>query len=416
MVEKPYQWSEGAELAEHSKKKFEVLREYFYEYLLTRCKHPMQRKFRIAIIDFFAGGGVYKCGTEGSPLIFIDTLQKALEEINIKRKSAGAVCVNFECLLIFNDINIDAVSALREVAQPRLAKIKADHPELRLEVLFFNEDFASVKSQAFDLVLQKNFQNILVNLDQCGHSKIDVKTLSDMMNVANSVEVFLTFSIDALNTYLPKSDLAKLKESLRATELEDVEIDEIGEAITTEERLGVAERVVFRSWCRCAKFVSPFSIHNPKKWKYWLLHFAKNHPARRVYNDVSHRLSNNQAHYGRSGLNMLSYDPSFDGSFLYLFDEAQRIDAKNQLMVDIPKRLSELGRQQKVGDFLESIYNETPAHHEDILTTFIDSPELTVLTDKSKPRRAASQITLNDHIELNDQRVFHEVIFHKSVR
>jgi len=57
MVEKPYKWSEGAKLEEHSRRKHKILREYFYEYLKVRCQNPKQQRFRLAIMDGFAGGG-----------------------------------------------------------------------------------------------------------------------------------------------------------------------------------------------------------------------------------------------------------------------------------------------------------------------------------------------------------------------
>jgi three-Cys-motif partner protein len=41
-------------------------------YLAVRCQFPAQTKFRLAIVEGFAGGGRYKCGTAGSPLIFIE--------------------------------------------------------------------------------------------------------------------------------------------------------------------------------------------------------------------------------------------------------------------------------------------------------------------------------------------------------
>jgi hypothetical protein len=48
----------------------------------------MQSKFRIAIVDGFAGGGRYKDGSPAS-IIFIEELRRAAEELNTKRKSEG---------------------------------------------------------------------------------------------------------------------------------------------------------------------------------------------------------------------------------------------------------------------------------------------------------------------------------------
>jgi len=69
MAEKPYRWKEGATLEPHSRRKHKILAEYFAAYLATRCQHRKQLRFRLAIIDGFAGAGRYRCGTAGSPLI-----------------------------------------------------------------------------------------------------------------------------------------------------------------------------------------------------------------------------------------------------------------------------------------------------------------------------------------------------------
>lgn len=103
MVEKPYQWPDGAKLEEHSKRKHKILREYFSRYLTVRCQLPQQEKFRLAIIEGFAGAGKYNCGTSGSPLIFIEELKAAVARFNIYRASNGMKALEIECLLILND-------------------------------------------------------------------------------------------------------------------------------------------------------------------------------------------------------------------------------------------------------------------------------------------------------------------------
>ena len=71
---------------------------------------------------------------------------------------------------------------------------------------------------------------------------------------------------------------------------------------------------VFRG---CARYVSPFSINNPDGWRYWLIHFANNYRARQEYNNILHKNSSMQAHFGRSGLNMLVFDPKEGEGALY---------------------------------------------------------------------------------------------------
>ena len=89
MATKQYDWAAGATLEEHSRRKHEILRGYFFDYLTVRCQLPQQSRFRLAIIDGFAGGGRYRCGTAGSPLIFLEELKKATEFVNGRRAAQG---------------------------------------------------------------------------------------------------------------------------------------------------------------------------------------------------------------------------------------------------------------------------------------------------------------------------------------
>lgn len=118
MVEKRYEWADGAKLEEHSRRKHKILREYVFDYLTVRCKLPQQERFRLAIVDGFAGGGRYQCGTPGSPLIFIEELKRATEAVNTHRAVQGLGAIEVECLLVFNDASRDAIELLKTHVAP----------------------------------------------------------------------------------------------------------------------------------------------------------------------------------------------------------------------------------------------------------------------------------------------------------
>ena len=94
----------------------------------------MQSKFRVAIVDGFAGGGRYKDGSPGSPIIFIEELRRAAEELNIRRKSEGMAPLDIECLLVLNDYEPEAVDVLRGHVEPLLAEIIQNVPKLHIRV------------------------------------------------------------------------------------------------------------------------------------------------------------------------------------------------------------------------------------------------------------------------------------------
>jgi hypothetical protein len=230
-----------------------------------------------------------------------------------------------------------------------------------------------------------------------------------------SAEVFLTFMIKALLTYLSPH------QQNNRTLVDDPElIDEIygflqqnETVINKDSWLGKVEKVIFDRLKNCAPFVSPFSIHNPDGWQYWLIHFANSYRARQVYNDVLHLHSSIQAHFGRSGLRMLAYDPTHEGS-LYLFDKNSREKAKEELHDDIPKLISNHGDAMRLSNFYASSYNETPAHSDDIHEMIIRNPDVEVVTPSGGRRRVPNTIRPDDTLKINIQKSFFPMFLTKE--
>lgn len=407
MAEKPYEWADGATLEDHSRRKHKILREYFAEYLTVRCKLPQQERFRLAIVDGFAGGGRYQCGTAGSPLIFVEELKRAIETVNVQRAAQGMGLIEIECLLILNDHNRDAIEALKANIAPLQAEIVENVPKLHLRIVYLTEAFEVVYPQMKALLDQGRYRNVLFNLDQCGHSHVQRQTLLDIMRSYHSVEIFYTFAIEALVSFLQKSDPVQLAAQLRPFDIDATHLGTLNGAMSKSNWLGAAERLVFETFRTCAPFVSPFSINNPDGWRYWLIHFGNFYRARQVYNNILHENSSAQAHFGRSGLNMLSYDPSHEDGSLYLFDLSGREAAKTQLLTDIPKLISGSGDVIGVGDFYESIYNSTPAHTDDVHSAIIENPDVEVITPAGGERRKANTIAVGDMLKLKPQTSFY---------
>ena len=404
MVQKVYDWISGQPLEEHSKRKHKILREYVFDYLTIRCKLPQQEKFRLAIVDGFAGGGRYRCGKPGSPLIFIEELMRATEAINSLRAGQGLRQVEIECLLILNDTSRDAISLLKTHTAPLLTETSASCPQLHIRTEYLNDVFEAVYPTIKRILAKGRYRNVLFNLDQAGDSHVERRTILDIMRSYRSAEIFYTFMISSLLAFLQKNEPQRLMKRLEHVGLTDSDIHMLNGQMTRSIWLGTAERIVFDTFRSCAPYVSPFSINNPDGWRYWLIHFANAYRARQVYNNVLHDNASLQAHFGRSGLNMLHYDPSHEEGSLYLFDDDGRSSAKEQLMGDIPRLVSESGDTMSVVDFYESIYNATPAHADDVHAAIIESPDLEVLTPSGGERRKAHTIRVDDIIKLRRQR------------
>jgi three-Cys-motif partner protein len=413
MVEKAYDWLQGVLLEEHTTRKHKILREYFARYLAVRCAFPAQSKFRLAIVEGFAGGGRYKCSTPGSPLIFIEELRVAVEAFNLKRSAEGMAALDIECFLFLNDFDPATAQLLKSHIDPLLAAIKSEVPRLHIQVAYFSKTFEQVYPEIKGLLTQGRYQNVLFNLDQCGNSHVDRATIADIASSFNSAEVFYTFAISSLLAFLRKSDPVLLVSQLGFLGVTPANLGPLEGRMSNNEWLGAAERLVYEAFKSCATYVSPFSINNPDGWRYWLLHFANNVRARQEYNNILHRNSSLQAHFGRSGLHMLSYDPSHEGA-LYLFDDPGRQSAKQQLLEDIPRLVTEFGDVVGVGQFYSSIYNMTPAHMDDVHSAMIENPDLEVITENGGERRKSGTIEGTDTLRMKRQRTFFPIFLGDS--
>lgn len=403
MAEKRYTWADGAVLEEHSKRKHKILREYLFQYLTVRCQMPQQTRFRLAIVDGFAGGGRYDCGTSGSPLIFLEELRRATEAINTDRAAQGLGTLEIECLLVFNDAHPAVVELLKTHVAPLQAEITATVSKLHLRIEYLNDPFEVAYPRIKAMLDQGRYRSVLFNLDQCGHSLVTRQTLMEIMRSNPSVEIFYTFAIESLVSFLQKSQPDLLARQLAYLDLPTGDLDALQGAMNRASWLGAAERLVFEAFRACSPYVSPFSINNPNGWRYWLIHFANVPRARQVYNNILHENASAQAHFGRSGLNMLAYDPRHEDGSLYLFDVSGRAAAHSQLLEDIPRVVSESGDVIEVRDFYESIYNATAAHADDIHKAIIDNPDIEVITLAGGERRSANTIATTDVLKLKRQ-------------
>lgn len=417
MVEKRYSWENGVRLEDHTRRKHKILREYLARYLAVRCALPHRTKFRLAIVEGFAGGGRYDCGTPGSPLIFLEELRAATERFNLKRQADGLAPIDIECFMVLNDAEPGTIGILKDYVEPMIAAVRSDVPKLHLQVAYFAKPFEALYPEVKAMLAQGGYQNVLFNLDQYGHSDVEVATISDIGTSFNSAEVFYTFAISSLLAFLPKNNPTLLARHLSVLGVTPTDLSALEGQMSKNEWLGAAERLVFDTFRGCAQFVSPFSINNPDGWRYWLIHFANhNYRARQEYNNVLHQNSSVQAHFGRSGLNMLAFNPAHDEGALYLFDVSDRERSKMQLLDDIPRLVAKFGDAVNVGQFYSSIYNMTPAHMDEIHAAMIENPDLEVVTEGGGERRSTNTIRPDDTLRIKRQRTMFPLFLNSELK
>lgn len=405
MTKKSYDWEKGAELGEHSKRKLKILREYFFRYLTVKCGNPLQSSFRLAVVDGFSGAGRYKTGVSGSPLIFIEELQKAYQNINVRRAVQRLKPITFDCILFFNDVDASAIELLKINLAPVIIDIKEKNSGLNIKIRYSNCIFEQRYRYIKEEIKKLKVQNVIFNLDQYGYTHVTKEIIIDIMNCFKSVEILFTFMIGGFLQYASPSDIPKIQKNLDRIGISYEDLNAIRDIIDKKEWLGAAEKLIFDVFKECSTFFTPFSINHKDGYKYWLMHFANNYRARQEYNNVLHNNALHQAHFGRSGLNMLSYN-SEDEGMLYLFDEEDRKVARGQLYDDIPNYINQNGGATQLREFYTKIFNNTPAHSDDIHKAIIENPDIEVITKAGGLRQKYNTIRADDYIRLKEQKSF----------
>lgn len=160
MVVKSYTFSQGAKLDDHTKQKHKILRQYFERYLTVRCQLPQQSKFRLAIVDGFAGGGRYEDGSPGSPIILPKrSLKLQRASMFDAQQTKWLSCRSSVCLS--STTRTRQLEFLKSQMAPLLAALKDSVPKLYLKVVYLNQEFETAYPEIKTLLETGRYPNVL---------------------------------------------------------------------------------------------------------------------------------------------------------------------------------------------------------------------------------------------------------------
>lgn len=357
-------------LADHSRAKLEILREYLINYHVIRVG-ALQRgvpSFKVYLIDGFAGGGKYATEDQqneelGSPLVILQAVREAEYRVNSQRKSQ----IKIDAQYFFIDESKDTIASLKsvlieqnfqhqigkcihlidkpfEVAHPNICReIKKAHPRDGAKTLFF--------------------------LDQCGYSKVRAQTIRQIHNLLPNSEFLVNFAITWWADFVTKPELAE--RLLKSTGLEsEIDLADLQRQRLKEGKsdwLYTVESKVSQAFKMVAglPYFSPFYIRPSDNHRgYWLLHLAPHYRARQAMVEVLWKKANRVRHYGKTGLEMLSYRPDEDEKN-YLsgrdFDQLERTELVNRLLIELPEVIRKHESGILFRNLAASICNDTNA-------------------------------------------------------
>ena len=167
-----------------------------------------------------------------------------------------------------------------------------------------------------------------------------------------------------------------------------------------------------------AKFYTPFFIRSADSHRdFWLIHLSGHFRARDVMVGLHWKESTSFAHYGRSGLRMLGYDQQYDAEWTkqhmlpgFFFDETALVASQEELLEQLPEKISTFGDGVVFNDLFSKLTNECPVTIEIMqgVLTDLAKQEVIQVRDKSgaTTRRAGIQHGSDIIIPSRQKRLF----------
>ena len=392
-----YDWSNGpADLQDHSIAKHELLSAYLFEYLITLNKRVGKEEFRLTIVDGFSGGGLYQNNgriVQGSPLIALETVQKASNYINSKREKHVLMAVDYW----FIDVSKSACSFLADTLKEK------EHANAN-QIKIVNGAFVDQIGPVVDSIKRKSPESgrSIFVLDQYGYKDVPLAILSQIFQKLPKAEIILTFHFDSLSRYASDANLLAIERNLGMDSLLG------GMSIKDVKRERPKQWKAFLQAALYDKitkgsgalFHTPFFIKSDGGGgDFWLLHLSMHARARDVMTGVHWKNANRFVHLGGPGADMFhagyvtTADERYSSQIGFQFDE----DARSQSVSELMKQIPELVLKQpniSVADLYVQVCNSMPATFDifkDAIALLSAHRELNVLKNNGHERRRTTR-------------------------
>jgi three-Cys-motif partner protein len=255
-------------------------------------------------------------------------------------------------------------------------------------------------------------------LDQYGWSQVAFRSVRKILSSLRRSEVFLTFSVDSLISYLSERSF-----EMRAFAEIDMDPAKVREIVSIKETEQVGYRTLIQNTlyqhvqsATGAPFYSPFFIKSPEAARsYWFIHLSRHREARNEIGMIHWAENNTTVHHGGAGLNALGFTPTGDIAqlgFEYFFDQHAKKASRDTLLKQLPSIIHDSTTTDEAPT-LEELFgrrcNDTPVVREmleAVLTELRDENELSIVGEGGKVRPRTSTIEWSDRIVISPQKSF----------
>ena len=391
-------WQLGAEpptIESHTDAKLRLLDAYLTRYFDVVCAVPAMDVLRIALVDSFAGGGLFRregALRHGSPLVLIDAVRRAEARVNAGRRKP----LRIEAKFFFVDNDPDAISYLRSTIAT------ADIPQHMRKDITTEQ---AVSSHALPGIIRRitdwsrSGRSIFL-LDQCGYTDAPTRDVRLIYQSLPRSEVIVTYNFGAIYDYM--NDGANFLAAMAPLELSADHLRSL--LVEREFHAGryFAGHLLGRLFKENvgSRFASRFFLRSEDAGRdMWLVHYSKLPRSRLVMNEAHWTVKNASVTQGQAGLDMLGFRPNWENqiSMDFGFDETDEGRIHNALVAELPNWLDQFDTDggQTVDALLALSADDTAATQEqfnEALTVLETAGEIEVLTPSGSLKRQSAQI------------------------
>jgi three-Cys-motif partner protein len=293
----------------HTLAKHRIVRRYIQRYIEIVTRNRRMDTLRITFVDGYSGGGRYTNGQEsfpGSPMIFLSTVAEMESQIAAGRTKG----FNIQARYIFIDNERRHTDYLRAEIESSAFRGLLDK-----EISIWTGDFNVLVDSAIAAVKQNSTKAgcSIFLLDQFGWSQVSLLSIRKILSSLQKSEVFLTFMVDALATYL-----ADNKYDMSAFSRIDLPPEMVRDMLRFREEDYLGARVLIQNFMydhirkqTSAPYYSPFMIKSRESNRsHWFLHLSKHHEARNEIGEIHWQENNTTTHHGRPTFGSLGFTAS----------------------------------------------------------------------------------------------------------
>ena len=405
-------WQPGAEppiIQSHTDAKLRLLEAYLQRYFEVVCAVPGMDVLRIALVDSFAGGGVFRRDGGfrlGSPLVMIDAVRQAEARLNATRRKPLRIEARF--FFVDNDSNaIDYLrSTLRTVEIPQ---------HLRNSITV--EQAAS--SDALPAIVHKisgwsPAGRSIFLLDQFGYTDAPTQDVRLIYQSLPKSEVIVTYNFGAIYDYM--NEQARFLAAMAPLELSAEHVRTLLKQREAQAGRFFAGRLLGKLLRDNvgSRYASRFFLRSEDAGRdMWFVHYSKIPRSRLVMNEAHWAIKNASVTQGDAGLDMLGFRPNWEDQISIDFGFAESDEGRihNALIADLPIWLERF--DPHAGSTMDTLLAltadgtaATQAQFNDAVKSLETRGEIEVLTPNGNRKRTSAQVRSGHRIVLPRQRRF----------